>query len=151
MRYYRSVSVAFAVLLVAGCALLWATKSSASEEFASIRIWDNCDPETFNEAVGPDTCIPGAHGTELFSLFIQEVTLDKLAGAWRFGAAKYTLPQGRNTKLDNRGGELHTLLRWPSLAAVSFLSSTSCQETQYPPRSAFSRKTPPTYSWKLGP
>jgi hypothetical protein len=111
MRYYRSVSVAFAVLLVAACALLWATKSSASEEFASIRLWDNCDPETFNEAVGPDTCIPGAHGTELFSLFIQEVTLDKLAGAWRFGAAKYTLPQGRNTKLDNRGGELHTFTK----------------------------------------
>lgn len=111
MTNQRSVSLAFAALLVAGCALLWATRSSASEEFVSIRMWDNCDPETFNEAIGPDTCIAGAHGTEIFPLFIQELTLDKVAGAWRFGSKRYTLLQGRNTKLDNRGGELHTFTK----------------------------------------
>jgi hypothetical protein len=108
---YRSVSLALLALLGVGLTLVYTAKSSASEEFRSIRIWDGCDPETFNEAVGPGTCIPGAHGTELFSLFIQEVTLDKIAGAWRFGSTKYTLPQGRATKLDNRGGELHTFTK----------------------------------------
>ncbi len=108
---YRSVSLALLVLLVLGCALVYTAKSSATEEFASIRMWDHCDPHTFNEIVGPGTCIPGAHGTELFPLFIQEVTLDKFDGAWRFGSHKYTLPQGRATRLDNRGGELHTFTK----------------------------------------
>jgi hypothetical protein len=108
---YRSVSLALLALLVVGSTLVYTAKSSASEEALSIRIWDNCDPHSFNETVGPDTCIPGAHGTELFPLFIQEVTLDKIAGAWRFGSTKYTLSEGRATKLDNRGGELHTFTK----------------------------------------
>ena len=107
----RSVFLALAALVVVGCTLVYSAKSSAAVDSISIRMWDNCDPASFNEAVGPDTCIPGAHGTELFSLFIQEVTLDKIAGAWRFGSTKYTLSQGSNTKLDNHGGELHTFTK----------------------------------------
>jgi hypothetical protein len=88
---YRSVSLALLGLLAVGSALVYTAKSSASEETTSIRMWDNCDPHSFNEAVGSGTCIPGAHGTELFPLFIQEVTLDKIAGAWRFGCTKLHL------------------------------------------------------------
>jgi len=60
---YRSVSLALLCLLAVGSALVCAAKSSASEETTSIRMWDNCDPHSFNEAVSPGTCIPGAHGT----------------------------------------------------------------------------------------
>jgi hypothetical protein len=101
---YRSVSLALLALLVVGSTLVYTAKSSAFEGFVSIRMWDNCDPHTFNETVGPGTCIPGAHGTELFPLFIQEVALDKIAGAWRFGSTRYTLPEGR-------GGEVHTFTK----------------------------------------
>jgi hypothetical protein len=35
----------------------------------TIRIWDACDPASFNAKVGPGTCQPGYHGQTLFDDF----------------------------------------------------------------------------------
>jgi hypothetical protein len=106
------VPISLVILLVSGCLLVLGGTAAGSEEGArTIRISDGCDPETFNEAIGPGTCLPGDHPTETFALFIEELTLDHVAGAWRFGSTKYTLPDGRSTVLNNRGGETHTFTR----------------------------------------
>jgi len=81
---------------------------AAANDTDSIRIWDNCDPATFNATFGPGTCQPGDHGTETFSIFVGEVAADRIAGAWRFGSTGYTIASGDSTALDNRGGETHT-------------------------------------------
>jgi len=47
-------------------------------------MWDACDPDSFNAAVGAGTCIPGHHGQTLFRDFIGELQTDHIAGAWRF-------------------------------------------------------------------
>ena len=110
---------AAAVALVADALLLC---SVAQTEPASIRIRDACDPKTFNEIVGPGTCISGRHGTPKFEFFIEEVAQDHFAGAWRFNPllkassgtfqlVRLNLDSGRQTLLQNKGGETHTFTR----------------------------------------
>jgi hypothetical protein len=106
MKRNLVVLVALGVLVLSGSLLLRA--SAAANDTDSIRIWDNCDPATFNAAFGAGTCLPGEHGTEKFAIFVGEVSADRIAGAWRFGSTAYTIASGDSTALDNRGGETHT-------------------------------------------
>ena len=107
MKRTHVVFVVVSLLVLSGSLLLRA-RAAATPDTDSIRIWDNCDPATFNKAIGPGTCVPGHHGTETFTLFVGEVSADRIAGAWRFGSTSYTVASGDSTALDNRGGELHT-------------------------------------------
>jgi hypothetical protein len=83
---------------------------------------DACDPDSFNAAVGPGTCVAGQHGTTLFSDFIGELQTDQIAGAWRFNPllnategnfklVRLDLKQGDQTTIENKGGETHTFTR----------------------------------------
>jgi hypothetical protein len=106
MKRNHVVLVALVVLVLSGSLLLRA--KAAASDTDSIRMWDNCDPATFNAANGPGTCVPGPHGTETFPIFVGELSADRVAGAWRFGSNRYTIASGDSTAFDNRGGELHT-------------------------------------------
>jgi plastocyanin len=92
------------------------------EKEVTIRIWDACDPESFNAAVGPGTCLPGHHGQTDFHDFFSELQLDQIAGAWRFNPllnasegvfklARLDLEPGDHISLENVGGETHTFTR----------------------------------------
>lgn len=87
-----------------------------------VRIWDACDPASFNAAVGPGTCIPGHHGQTNFQDFFAELDLDQIAGGWRFNPLLNTtdgvlklvqleLQPGDRISLQNVGGETHTFTR----------------------------------------
>src|SRR5579864_9115666 len=106
MKRTHVVFVAVCLLVLSGSLLLRARADAPDTD--TIRIWDGCDPATFNAALGAGTCLPGQHGTEKFSIFVGEVSADRIAGAWRFGSTGYTIASGDSTALDNRGGELHT-------------------------------------------
>ena len=107
MRPFHVVLVALAALVLSG-GLLLSASAGTPPDTDTIRIWDNCDPPTFNATFGAGTCLPGEHGTEKFSIFIGEVAADRIAGAWRFGSQAYTIASGDSTALDNHGGEVHT-------------------------------------------
>jgi hypothetical protein len=107
MKRTHAVFVAVCLLVLSGSLLLRA-RAAAAPDTDTIRIWDNCDPVTFNAALGAGVCLPGPHGTEKFSLFVGEVSADRIAGAWRFGSTGYIIASGDSTALDNRGGETHT-------------------------------------------
>jgi hypothetical protein len=88
----------------------------------TIRIWDACDPATFNAKVGPGTCQPGHHGQTVFDDFFAEVQLDQIAGGWRFNPllnttdgvlklARMELEPGDRLALQNMGGEVHTFTK----------------------------------------
>lgn len=88
----------------------------------TVRIWDACDPVSFNAQVGPGTCQPGHHGQTDFQDFFAELELDGIAGGWRFNpllntsAGKFKLVQlelapGDRISLQNVGGETHTFTR----------------------------------------
>src|SRR5262249_8677725 len=102
-----------------------------SPQTKTVRIWDACDPDTFNAAVGPGTCIPGHHGQTKFQDFFAELDLDKIAGGWRFNPLLNTtdgplnpvqldLRPGDRISLQNIGGETHTFTRVAEYAGGFF-------------------------------
>jgi plastocyanin len=67
---------------------------------------DNCDPTTFNQAVGPGTCV--GHGTTTFQAFLQQVQRLHRAPLWRFVPDSVSLDTDDPVLVKNVGGETHT-------------------------------------------
>lgn len=74
-----------------------------------VRVQDDCDPETFNEAIGPGTCV-GDGGTT-FEELVAELREEGSAGAWRFAPRQLTIRHGTNLRVLNEGGETHSFTR----------------------------------------
>src|SRR5712664_2472233 len=96
--------VAIAMIPMAAAVVLVATSNPMV-----VRLRDNCDPATFNAAIGPGTCV--GNGQITFEHFIAEVTAAHKAGAWHYDPAAGTLAPGTVLSLDNRGGETHTFTK----------------------------------------
>lgn len=76
----------------------------------TIEIQDDCDPETFNAALGqPDACV-GDGDTE-FEELIEELIEEGEAGKWRNHPDDTHVDVGERVKLTNVGGEAHTFTR----------------------------------------
>jgi len=73
----------------------------------NIRMLDNCDPATFNQAVGDGTCTSKSPGVP-FPVFISQLMHSGQAGAWRFMPDPVYLRDGEQFIATNYGGEDHT-------------------------------------------
>ena len=115
---YLAAGICFAILL--GAFTLATAQTNSTTKSISMR--DACDPDSFNAAVGPGTCLPGHHGNTLFGDFIGELQSDQIAGAWRFNPlvnateghfqlSRLELKVGDQTTIQNEGGETHTFTR----------------------------------------
>jgi hypothetical protein len=71
-----------------------------------IRMYDDCDPTTFNAVLGDGACIGNGHTT--FAEFIAELEETQDAHGWRNQPSAMHLNTGRPTIIENRGGETHT-------------------------------------------
>jgi plastocyanin len=71
-----------------------------------VTMLDACDPDTFNEAIGPGTC--NRSGGLRFDLFIEQLTKHGAVGAWRFSPDTSTVGTGTTFLATNQGGEVHT-------------------------------------------
>lgn len=71
-----------------------------------IGMYDNCDPASFNAAVGPGTCI--GMGTRTFGSFIEQLTRFHTIGEWRFSPTPISVKVGDTFTAFNLGGETHT-------------------------------------------
>lgn len=71
-----------------------------------VNIDDACDPETFNAAIGPGTCVRS--GGVRFETFLEQLRLHHSIGAWHFAPPNPTLQEGDRFVAMNRGGEVHT-------------------------------------------
>jgi plastocyanin len=94
---------------------LVATLASAVVMLAPVSAWadparvmmkDDCEPVSFDLAVGPGTCV-GDGGTT-FEGFIGQLVNHKFAGAWRFSPKQVTIDAGSSLEVVNQGGEVHT-------------------------------------------
>lgn len=74
-----------------------------------IRMYDDCEPTTFNEAVVEGTCI--GNGRTTFAEFIEELIETQDVHKWRNQPSQMHLNIGRPTLIENRGGEVHTFTR----------------------------------------
>jgi plastocyanin len=105
-RPHRTRRLATMAGLVALLLLVPTAGSSAASTTRQVQILDDCDPATFNAAIGPGTCIKD--GTTTFSEFIAQLLAQGRAPAWRFAPAQLTLDAGGTLAAHNRGGEDHT-------------------------------------------
>jgi hypothetical protein len=70
------------------------------------RMYDDCEPTTFNAVLGEGTCIGNGHTT--FAEFIEELEETQDVHKWRNQPSQAHLNVGRPTLIENRGGEVHT-------------------------------------------
>jgi len=130
---YRSLVVAVSIATVAGCAqspaspsasqqtalptaaaigspsdagAVAATASSRGRQDVLVTMQDACDPDTFNVAIGPGTCV--RNGGVSFDKFVAQVTRNGMAGAWHFGPPTANVQVGQTFMASNHGGEVHT-------------------------------------------
>jgi len=92
--------------LTALLALLLASGSSAVSDSRQVVIRDDCDPASFNAAIGPGTCVKA--GSTTFSTFIGQLLAQGRAPAWRFAPDQLKLAGGGTVEGSNKGGEDHT-------------------------------------------
>jgi plastocyanin len=72
----------------------------------TVTIFDACDPDTFNAAIGPGTC--SRSGGVRFESFVAELTRHHSAGAWHFAPSQVHMQVGQALVANNLGGETHT-------------------------------------------
>jgi len=79
---------------------------SSNERTKTIRMKDECDPQTFNAMFGAGTCVRDG-GLNLDQFLSQVVALHGAPG-WRFAPDEVTLRVGDVLAAMNAGGEVHT-------------------------------------------
>jgi plastocyanin len=92
--------------VVALLLLVPAVGASAAGATRQVQVLDDCDPATFNAAIGPGTCVKD--GGTTFQAFIGQLLAQGRAPAWRFAPAQLNLDAGGTLAAHNRGGEDHT-------------------------------------------
>lgn len=98
------------LLLVALPPVLFGCSGSyAPSAQARVSLQDQCDPASFNAALGAGTCT--RQGTETFSQFNTELSSTHLVAAWRNVPATLTVRSGESIMATNGGGEVHTFTR----------------------------------------
>ena len=83
-----------------------AQKTAASAAAHAVTMFDACDPQTFNAALGAGTC--SRQGGIRFEDFVEQLTRHHSAGAWHFAPSEVTMQVGELLMASNRGGETHT-------------------------------------------
>ena len=83
-----------------------AQKTAASAAAHAVTLFDACDPQTFNAALGAGAC--SRQGGIRFEDFVEQLTRHHSAGAWHFAPSEVTMQVGELLMASNRGGETHT-------------------------------------------
>ncbi len=71
-----------------------------------VTMFDACDPETFNAALGAGSC--SRSGGVRFATFLEQLGKHGSVGAWHFAPAEVTMKVGQMLVATNNGGETHT-------------------------------------------
>ena len=83
-------------------------RSDVQLNLLTVRMEDRC-ADTFNAAVGPDTCLPiNRGGLYTFEEFIQRSAEDFGDKKWRFTPEHFDVKKGGSVNAANIGGEFHT-------------------------------------------
>jgi hypothetical protein len=91
-RVHRKRRLATVAGIAALLVLVPAAGSSATSATRQVQMLDDCDPATFNAAVGPGTCVKD--GGTAFSDFIAQLLAQGRAPAWRFAPGQLSLDAG---------------------------------------------------------
>jgi hypothetical protein len=99
-----------AARLAAACAVVGAmafTAPAFGADFRVVKVFDDCDPATFNEAFGPpDVCV--GDGRTLVDDFLAEFDEKGSIDRWAFSRPEFNIDEGGTIQLVSEGGETHT-------------------------------------------
>ena len=101
----QAVSVLGIAVGLAGMVAL-AAPAEAKTQGSQVAVRDDCDPATFNQALGPGACV-GSGGTT-FDALIGSVATTGSHPKWRNNPTALTVQAGRTVSAFNKGGEAHT-------------------------------------------
>jgi hypothetical protein len=82
------------------------TRAAGGRAQRVIDLFDACDPDTFNAALGAGTCI--RNGGIRFENFLELLSRHHSVGAWHFTPPQAQMAVGDVLLAVNRGGETHT-------------------------------------------
>jgi hypothetical protein len=106
----RTVVRALAMgLPIIGLAIALSSQSTSASSATEFRFRDDCNPASFNNIIGPGTCV--GNGNTTFPMLLQLLTEDLTVGAWNINPNQTGLDSGQPTVLTSRGGEFHTFTR----------------------------------------
>jgi hypothetical protein len=106
MKRRLSVRTAVWMAFLVVAVLSLTTGAGAIQGDKKIRMYDDCEPTTFNAVLGDGACIGNGHTT--FAEFIEELEETQDAHKWRNQPSAMQVNVGRPTFIENRGGEVHT-------------------------------------------
>jgi hypothetical protein len=87
-----------------------ASKNEDRDDSRTVRMFDDCDPASFDAALhDPNACI--GKGKTTFDRFIAELTRSQVAQKWRFDPQHVEVEKGNDVFAINKGGEVHTFTR----------------------------------------
>jgi plastocyanin len=101
---YRTVStfgIILATTVFAAC-----SDSVGPKANAKVSMQDQCDPASFNAALGAGTCTK--QGSVTFAQFNSELNSTQKVAAWQFAPSNLTIRIGQSIAATNDGGEVHT-------------------------------------------
>lgn len=104
-RKFTSRMTVFAVF-TAVALLSLTVGAGAFQGDKKFRMYDDCEPTTFNAVLGDGACIGNGHTT--FDEFIAELEATQDVHKWHNQPSQAHLNVGRPTVIENRGGEVHT-------------------------------------------
>jgi len=99
---HTSLTLVLPAILLAGC-------GDSTGTSGAILLRDNCDPATFNAALGAGTCQRSTiiHGLPL-DAFTDTLQTRRTVGAWTIAPITISLKKGTTAVLWNTGGETHS-------------------------------------------
>jgi len=146
-RTHISLTLALTPLILAAC-----SDSSGPVETTHVSMQDQCDPASFNAALGAGTCT--RQGNVTFAAFNSELNAKGSVAAWRYVPSTLMIHVGQAITAMNDGGETHTFTEVdnfgggivPSLNQASG-NTTTHQSARSSPRAILwqpERHSPPT-------
>jgi plastocyanin len=98
----------FAVGIAAGLAgmVALATPAAAKTQGSQVAVRDDCDPATFNAALGPGACV--GSGDTTFDELITSVATTGAHPKWINNPNRLNVDAGKRVSAYNKGGEGHT-------------------------------------------
>jgi plastocyanin len=98
----------------------------------TVSILDQCEPASFNAALGAGTCT--GQGTTTLAQFTAELAANHTVAAWQFDPTALTMSVGGSITATNYGGEVHTFTRVAQFGGgiVPELNTASGNPTEAP-------------------
>ncbi len=95
------------VLALAVSAVVLTAALPMADAVEQVILLDECDPVTFNLALGPGTCV-NVGGKVTLTTFL--AALPTGHPAWLFSPAKLAIKEGDTVRVTSEGGEVHTFI-----------------------------------------